>query len=126
MANTYTWTPTALIGYPQYDGETDVITTVFYTVVADDGAGHTASIQSIQQTPLDPAVPFIPYPDLTPEIVIGWVQSSLGPEGVANIEANLSAQIAAQINPPPTPQSFPLPWNYGQTPPAPDLSAPTN
>lgn len=116
---TYTWTPTALIGYPQYEGETDVITTVFYTVVADDGAGHTASIQNIQPTPLDPTVPFIPYPDLTPEIVIGWVQDDLGPEGVANIEANLSAQIAAQINPPPTPQSFPLPWNYGKIPPAP-------
>lgn len=123
MANTYTWTPTALIGYPQYEGHTDVVTTVFYTVVADDGAGHTASISSIQQTPLDPAVPFIPYDDLTPEIVVGWVQFNLGPEGVANIYANLDAQIAAQINPPPTPQSFPLPW---VAPPAPDLSAPTN
>jgi len=110
MANTYTWTPTALIGYPQYEGETDVVTTVFYTVVADDGAGHTASISSIQPTPLDPAVPFIPYPDLTPEIVIGWVQASLGPEGVANIYASLDGNIATQINPPPTPQSFPLPW----------------
>jgi hypothetical protein len=123
---TYTWTPNTLIGYPQYEGQTDVVTTVFYTVVADDGAGHTASIQNVQQTPLDPAVPFIPYPDLTPEIVIGWVQDDLGPEGVANIEANLNAQIEAQINPPPTPQSFPLPWAPAPEPPAPDLSAPVN
>jgi hypothetical protein len=122
MPNTYTWTATNLIGYPQYEGQTDVITTVFYTVVADDGAGHTASISSIQQTPLDPAVPFIPYPDLTNEIVIGWVQDDLGENGVNSIYANLDAQIEAQINPPPTPQSFPLPW----VPPAPDLSAPTN
>ena len=124
MANTYTWTATNLIGYPQYEGQTDVITTVFYTVVADDGQGHTASLQSIEQTPLDPLVPFIPYPDLTNDIVIGWVQSDLGEKGVASIYANLDAQFEAQINPPLTPQSFPLPWTPEA--PAPDLSAPTN
>ena len=110
MSNTYTWTATNLIGYPQYEGETDVITTVFYTVVADDGAGHTANIQGSQQTPLDPAVPFIPYADLTNDIVIGWVQNALGANGVASIYANLDAQIEAQINPPQSPESFPLPW----------------
>jgi len=117
---TYTWTPTAIIGYPTYEGQTDVVTSVFYTVLADDGAGHTATLSSVQQTPLDPAVPFIPYDDLTPEIVIGWVQFNLGPEGVANIEANLNAQIAYQINPPVVPVSLPLPW------PTADLSAPVN
>jgi hypothetical protein len=126
MSNTYTWTATALIGYPQYEGQTDVITTVFYTVSADDGAGHTAFTQNVQSTPLDPLVPFIPYPDLTNDIVIGWVQDDLGADGVASIYANLDAQIEAQINPPVIPQSFPLPWNYGQVPPAPDLSAPVN
>jgi hypothetical protein len=113
MPNTYAWTPTTLIGYPQYEGETDVVTTVFYTVVADDGAGHTASYQGIQQTPLDPEAPFIPYPDLTPEIVIGWVQDQLGLNGVASIYANLDAQIEAQINPPPTPENLPPPWLKG-------------
>ena len=110
MPITYTWTATSLIGYPQYEGETDVITTVFYTVVADDGAGHTASFQSLQQTPLDPAVPFIPYPNLTNDIVIGWVQNALGANGVTGVYANLDAQIEAQINPPQSPESFPLPW----------------
>lgn len=149
MSNTYTWTPIALIGYPQFEGETDVVTNVSYTVVADDGDGHTASYQSIEQTPLDPAAPFIPYPDLTPETVIGWVQSSLGFSGVTGIYANLDGLIAAQINPPESPENFPLPWgsvtgtvsNYVPPapvaeaplseapliePPAPDLSAPAN
>ena len=121
MANTYTWTATNLIGYPQYEGQVDVITTVFCTVTADDGASHTASINVIQQTPLDPLVPFIPYPDLTNEIVIGWVQDDLGENGVASIYANLDAQIEAQINPPVTPQSFPLPW--APEPPAPEIPA---
>ena len=89
------------------------------------GAGRTASSNSIQQTPLDPAVPFIPYPDLTNEIVIGWVQNALGANGVTSVYANLDAQIEAQINPPQSPESFPLPWGSatgtvsGYVPPAP-------
>ena len=112
MPNTYTWTATNLVGYPQYEDETDVVTTVFYTVTATDGT-HTASISSIQQTPLDPAVPFIPYPDLTNDIVIGWVQDDLGENGVASILASLDAQIETQINPPLAPVSLPLPWPKG-------------
>jgi hypothetical protein len=106
----YTWTATSLIGYPVIDGETGVVITVNYTVVADDGAGHIASFYSTQRTPIDPAVPFIPYADLTNDIVIGWVQSNLGADGVASICVNLDAQIELEINPPIYPESLPLPW----------------
>ena len=95
---TYTWTVTNLIGYPLFDGQTDVVTTAFYTVVADDGAGHTASYQSAQPTPLSAERPFVPYADLTNDIVVGWIQDELGSSGVDNIEVNLDAQIAAQID----------------------------
>jgi hypothetical protein len=111
---TYTWTVTNLIGYPLFDGQTDVVTTAFYTVLADDGAGHTASINNIQQIPPPKDRPWVPFADLTNDIVVGWIQAELGPDGVNSIYANLDAQIAAQINPPPTPQNLPLPW----TPPA--------
>lgn len=110
MPINYTWIPNTLIGYPQYEGQTDVVTSVLYTVIADDGEGHVASFQSSQTTPIDPDVPFIPYVDLTPEIVIGWVQFNLGPEGVTSIYSNLDAQIEAQISPPVTPQILPNPW----------------
>lgn len=110
MANTYTWTPTTLVGYPVLDPYVDVVTTAFYTVTADDGDGHTASTSSIQQIPIPEERPFIPYPELTPEIVVGWIQEALGPDGVAGIYINLDAQIEAQINPPITPQVLPLPW----------------
>jgi hypothetical protein len=110
MSNTYTWTVTNLIGYPTFEGQTDVVTTAIYTVAADDGVGHTASFNSLQRTPIDPDVPFIPYADLTNDIVVGWVQSNLGEGGVASIYANLDAQIESQINPPPSPEGLPLPW----------------
>jgi hypothetical protein len=43
---------------------------------------------------------FIPYSDLTQEIVVGWVKSLLGTAGVSSIETplrnNVTAQKAAQ------------------------------
>jgi hypothetical protein len=109
MPITYTWTPTTLIGYPEFQGKTDVVTTAYYTVTATDGE-YTSSNSSLQQFVLDPEAPFIPYNDLTPEIVTGWIQSALGPAGVENTYANLDAQIETQINPPITPVNLPLPW----------------
>jgi hypothetical protein len=110
MPPTYTWIATALIGYPVFDGQTDVVTRASYTVLADDGQGHTAVYSNTQDTPLDPSVPFIPYVDLDNDIIIGWVQSNLGPEQVASIEECLAIQIERQVNPPEEPESFPLPW----------------
>jgi hypothetical protein len=129
MPITYLWTATALIGYPVFDGETDVVTRALYTVLADDGEGHTADYSNFAYTPLDPSVPFIPYADLTPEIIIGWVQYNLGPAAVAAIQESLAIQIERQVNPPPQPEVLPLPWvpvPEVLTPPAPDLSAPAN
>jgi hypothetical protein len=115
MPITYTWTATVLIGYPTFDEETDVVTRVSYTVLGDDGEGHTADYSNWQETPLDPSVPFIPYADLTNDIVIGWVQSNLGPDRVAAIEESIATVIQRQVTPPPEPEVLPLPW----VPPAP-------
>ena len=53
-----------------------------------------------------PTENFTPYPDLTEQQVLGWCYAN----GVdqAAIEANVSAQIADQINPPVI--APPLPW----------------
>jgi hypothetical protein len=124
MPITYTWTPTSLIGYPTFDGQTDVVTRAFYTVLGDDGEGHTADYSNFAYTPLDPSVPFIPYVDLTPEIVIGWVQSNLGPEAVAAIEESIAIVIQRQVTPPPEPEVLPLPWAPPVPPEAPAAEAP--
>lgn len=115
MPITYTWTATSLIGYPVIDGETDVVTRASYTVLADDGEGHTADYSNFAYTPLDPSVPFIPYADLTNDIIIGWVQFNIGPDLVASIEGSLATQVERQVKPPPQPEVLPLPW----IPPAP-------
>jgi hypothetical protein len=53
-----------------------------------------------------PSGDFTPYPDLTPEQVLGWCFSN-GVNKTA-IEANVTAQIENQINPPVI--APPLPW----------------
>lgn len=115
MPITYTWTATSLIGYPTFDGQTDVVTRASYTVLADDGEGHTADYSNFAYTPIDPSVPFIPYADLTNDIIIGWVQYNIGADLVASIEGSLAIQVERQVNPPPEPEVLPLPW----VPPAP-------
>lgn len=136
MPITYTWTATSLIGYPVFDGETDVVTRASYTVLADDGEGHTADYSNSVLTPIDPSVPFIPYADLTNDIVIGWVQYNIGADLIAAIQGSLAIQVERQIDPPPQPEVLPLPWVPAPTPPeptppepvppAPDLSVPVN
>jgi hypothetical protein len=41
---------------------------------------------------------FIPYEDLTEEIVLGWVYEALGDQK-AEIEASLTAKVEKQLNP---------------------------
>lgn len=49
---------------------------------------------------------FIPYNQLTQEIVLGWVKTQLGDSGVASYEESLQKQLT----PAPTPEYTPLPW----------------
>lgn len=65
--------------------------------------GNSSFAQTQQST-------FIPYDQLTPEIVLGWVQAQLGPEVVANCEKTCTTQLGYLLNPAPTPNPTPLPW----------------
>ena len=90
----YTW------GIAQMERHTadGIVFTVHYTVAASDGTYASSAYGSIG---LDqPEGEVIPYADLTPEIVIGWVQDKLGgAEKVTEIEAALQSQINEQKQP---------------------------
>jgi hypothetical protein len=105
--NNYTWNIVAFDCKPQEDGLTDVVVTAHWTVSATNGT-YTGSAYGTQSFTLQQGASFTPYPDLTQDQVVGWVQAAMGAEGVASLEANLNTQIENQINPPiVTP---PLPW----------------
>jgi hypothetical protein len=67
-----------------------------------------------------PTGSFTPYEDLTEQQVLGWCYAN----GVdqAAIEANVTAQIEAQINPPVV--VLPLPWVPPTPPPEPEMIVP--
>ena len=104
----YTWTINAMYTVQQPDP--DYVVNVVWTLTGVDGE-YTASIGGNTLFDSQQANPFIPYNELTQEIVIGWVQSNLGPQGIANYEANVQGQIDSMINPPVSPQNTPLPWS---------------
>lgn len=108
MAITNTWNVVSLDCYPEYEGETDVVFTVHWTLVGTDGTYNGSVYGSVGVT-LDPDAPFVPYADLTQAQVIGWVQDALGEEQVTAYEANVAQQIENQINPPVV--TPPLPWS---------------
>ncbi len=72
--------------------------TVHYTISADDGTYASSAYGSLGLEPPEED-DAIPYAQLTPEIVTGWVKDKFGDEKVAEIEAALAEQIAQQRTP---------------------------
>ena len=58
---------------------------------------YFASVYSTQSFSKDDVTNFIPYEDLTYEIVCGWLDGSMDVEA---LDLNLDAQIENQVNPP--------------------------
>ena len=79
------------------------VVTVHYTVSAVDGDFTASTYGTVSYT--QESNNFIPFENLTPEIVIGWVKESLGEE---TVEASLASQIEALKNPV---QVSGLPWS---------------
>ena len=58
---------------------------------------YFASVYGSQSFSKDDVTNFIPYEDLTYEIVCGWLDSTINVEA---LDLNLDAQIENQVNPP--------------------------
>ena len=105
---TFTWIVKQLLTQT-IDGEQNYVVIANYEVIGVDGE-YTSSISDSARFSTANVDNLIPYDQLTNEIVIGWVQSLLGVDGVANYESSIQGQIDSQINPPVTPEVTPLPW----------------
>ena len=109
----YIWTTEKLftINLPT---EADYVVTAYYGVEGStqDGkttaslTGNAASFSIIEDQP-----DYIPYDQLTNDIVIGWIKNQLGKNGVLSIENAIAGMIDSQLNPPPTPKETPLPFS---------------
>lgn len=117
MEINYTWQFNPLECYPTASGETDVVFLVHWQMYANTGSYNSSAIGT-QNVPLPSGSVFIPYEELTKDVVQGWVETAMGPERIAALTASLAQQIENQINPPvltlPAPWLAPIPTGSGE------------
>tara|TARA_R100001086_G_C11729009_1_gene229143 strand:- start:35 stop:502 length:468 start_codon:yes stop_codon:yes gene_type:complete len=70
----------------------------------------TLAVEAVEAKDPWASVDFVEYDDLTEDMVVGWVKSTLGEDEVKEIEDNIAAQIDAQENPPAATEGNGVPW----------------
>lgn len=101
-----TFTTTINAMYTLQQPDPNYVVNVLWTVTGVDGS-NTASIGG--NTMFDSSQqegPFIPYDQLTEQIVLGWIPA----DQIASAQACVQGQIDSMINPPVSPANTPLPW----------------
>ena len=105
MANTYTWDCKTVDVYPNHDSHSDVVYNVHWRLnaVSDqqdaEGNDYTASVYGTHSVNADDISNFVPFADLTNDLVTGWVTTSMGDDEVASLKSSLDDQIALLITP---------------------------
>ena len=95
---TYDWNCKTVDVHPQAEGETNVVYNVHWIVTGTEEDYLVRNIGT-QVVPLDSEVDFIPFEDLTNEIITGWVKEQMGEERVQAIEDNIANEIIELSNP---------------------------
>ena len=122
MSITYNWNFNPLESYPTASGQTDVVFNVHWQLYATtgsqniySGSNYNASIIGTQTIPpFESGSTFIPYNELTKDLVFGRVTASMEASFSGSVEAkyvSLSQSIYNQINPPVLVQQ--APWLSG-------------
>lgn len=83
----------------EHNGHEGVIYNVHWRVTKEDEE-YIAQSYGTQILDTENIENFMPYDEVTSEIVEGWVKNAMGEEEVSNIESNLDQQIEDQKNPP--------------------------
>ncbi len=94
----YDWNCKTVDVHPQAEGETNVVYNVHW-IVKGVKEEYSASSIGTQTVELDPETTFIPFEDLTNEIIVGWTKEAIGADQVQAIEDGIAAQIAELENP---------------------------
>ena len=93
-----TWKVRSLTAYPHLDGKDNVVYLVHWELGLLDAVTEL----------LLPAGDFIPFADLTEEIVLNWVWARISK---ADMEARAAKAEEEAKNPPPKPVPVALPWS---------------
>jgi hypothetical protein len=108
MANTYTWDCKTVDVYPNHDSHSDVVYNVHWRLNAVSDQTHevdgedvhyTATCYGTHSVNADDISSFVPFADLTNDLVTGWVTDGMGEDEVDNLKSGLDNDIDNQINP---------------------------
>ena len=101
-----TFTTTINAMYTLNTPDPGYVVNCLWTVTGVDGS-NTASINgNTQFNSADQEGPFIPYDQLTEQIVIGWIPANQ----IDSAQACVQGQLDSAANPPVSPALTPLPW----------------
>ena len=95
---TYDWNCKTVDVHPQEKGETNVVYNVHW-IVTGNKEDYSVNNIGTQIVTLDPETPFVPFEDLTNDIIVGWTKEAMGEEPVKAIEDSIASQIAEKENP---------------------------
>jgi hypothetical protein len=123
----YTWTVSSMESYSEVDNLQDVVFSVSWTMIgewlSEDSSLYSALAIGITaiELPSNPDGSFTPYDELTELQVLGWVQNTIGEDGIISYEQNIANEIAKQAGP--VVVTLPLPWipEPEPVPPAPPM-----
>ena len=108
---TYDWNCKTVDARPLEDGQKDVVYNVHWIVTGtsdipapegfspDPSPFYHANAMGAQNITWNPEGTFIPFEDLTNDIVVEWTKSAMGVEQVTTIEASIESQINSLITP---------------------------
>lgn len=106
---TYNWKITNLYT-KTVEGLEDYVVNAVFEVEGVDGE-FSSTVNGSQVFTVKEGTEFIPYANLTEEIVVEWIKEELGENGLLSITSCIDGQIESQKNPPVVPVITPLPWS---------------
>lgn len=92
------WIIASVKAQVEQDGLQNVIHTIHWRLGKQDGE-HYADVYGSKSLAAPSPDNFIPSEDVTLEMVKGWLEASFEAEELESLEANLTAQLDAKINP---------------------------
>lgn len=111
MTTSFTWSiqPEGL-NVKDVDGNQDTVLRVDFKIEATDGPHAAELFNSIELAPSSESA-FIPFSQLTEEVVIGWVKAAIPAERVARFEEILNRMLQDKRTPPARVIAKKTPWN---------------
>ena len=96
---TYNWNNKTVDAYPSLEGESDVIFNVHWRLTGTDDNDNTGSVYGTQSLETSDLSDFTAFADITEEQVNQWTEAAMGEAEVAELKANIDAQIKEKITP---------------------------